>query len=287
MRLDNRSTSKTAERTLAVVEALAQRERMSCADVARCLRIPKTSAWYILHTLEEQGYLVRDPDDQRYCLGMKMVNLGQALTDRRIKRLAVPLLSWLKEQTHLSTGMSNAGIALHCPVTDMNPLDWDMPQGRCHTSPCAKLSLAYLPEPEVVATLRQEPIPRGASGDSWPQLSQVMAELGQIRQQGYVVEDKFISGIRFIVAPVFGSCGHLKGSMGVAGFVQQIHRDKVPQIGATVKYAAGMLVAQLSHRNQVVADEMVISSFPRTWLPRIQHVVELPTALSTAFVRQS
>ena len=57
--IENPSTA--VERTLLILEAAAQREGgMSNADFSRKLKIPKSSASYILRTLEHHGYLRRD-----------------------------------------------------------------------------------------------------------------------------------------------------------------------------------------------------------------------------------
>ena len=51
------SPSTAVERTLLILEAVAQREGgMSNADLSRKLKIPKSSASYILRTLEQHGY---------------------------------------------------------------------------------------------------------------------------------------------------------------------------------------------------------------------------------------
>src|SRR5438105_15106353 len=73
---DNPATS--VERTLAVLEAVAERSSgMSNADINRRLKIPKSSASYILRALVKTGYLRRDRETARYHLGLKVVVLRQ------------------------------------------------------------------------------------------------------------------------------------------------------------------------------------------------------------------
>ena len=73
------SPSTAVERTLLILEALAQREGgMSNADFSRKLKIPKSSASYFLRTLEQHGYLRRDRDNGKYRLGMKVLSLSRA-----------------------------------------------------------------------------------------------------------------------------------------------------------------------------------------------------------------
>src|SRR5271165_5675327 len=74
--IENPSTA--VERTLLILEAAAQREGgMTNADFSRKLKIPKSSASYILRTLEQHGYLRRDSGDGKYRLGMKVLALSR------------------------------------------------------------------------------------------------------------------------------------------------------------------------------------------------------------------
>ena len=60
------SPSVAVERALAMLEAVAQEpEGLSNADISRKLQIPKSSASYILRTLQTQGYLNRDPQTRQ------------------------------------------------------------------------------------------------------------------------------------------------------------------------------------------------------------------------------
>ena len=55
---DNPSTA--VERALGILEAIAQHPGMTNAEISRKLRIPKSSASYLLRTLERAGYLRRE-----------------------------------------------------------------------------------------------------------------------------------------------------------------------------------------------------------------------------------
>src|ERR1700758_1482853 len=61
------SPSAAVERALAMLEAVAQEsEGLSNAEISRKLNIPKSSASYILRTLETRGYLGRDAESGKY-----------------------------------------------------------------------------------------------------------------------------------------------------------------------------------------------------------------------------
>ena len=101
-------SSTAVERTLLILEAAAQREGgMSNADFSRKLKIPKSSASYILRTLEQHGYLRRDGDDGRYRLGMKVLNLSRAaLGGIDVREVALPIMRHLVDRIHITTHLA-------------------------------------------------------------------------------------------------------------------------------------------------------------------------------------
>src|SRR5215471_20117760 len=95
--------SAAVERALAVLEAVADRATgLSNAEVHRKLKIPKSSASYILRTLVNKGYLRRDPESNRYHLGLKVVGLShRALAGLDVREVAQPHMRQLVDATRL------------------------------------------------------------------------------------------------------------------------------------------------------------------------------------------
>ena len=89
--------SGSVERALAVLEAVADRASgVSNADLHRKLKIPKSSASYILRALVKHGYLRRDRETNRYYLGLKVVGLShRALAALDVREIAEPVLRQL------------------------------------------------------------------------------------------------------------------------------------------------------------------------------------------------
>ncbi|MFX7540880.1 helix-turn-helix domain-containing protein, partial [Acinetobacter baumannii] len=83
---------------------IAERERgLTTSEVSRRLGIPKSSASYILHTLEQRGYLKRQASTRRYQLSLKLLNITRhLLADLDIRELARPTLRELVDQSGLT-----------------------------------------------------------------------------------------------------------------------------------------------------------------------------------------
>ena len=84
------SPSTAVDRTIAILEAVAARSSgMNNAEISRKLDIPKSSASYILRTLEKHGYLRREHETGKYRLGLKILNLARgALSGVDVREVA-------------------------------------------------------------------------------------------------------------------------------------------------------------------------------------------------------
>src|SRR5260370_3471111 len=79
MPVSDASLAVAVERALNILEAAAQRrDGMTNSEISRKLTIPKSSASYILRTLERRGYLRREAETGRYRLGLKILSLRYA-----------------------------------------------------------------------------------------------------------------------------------------------------------------------------------------------------------------
>src|SRR5246500_984469 len=98
------SPSVAVERALAMLEAVAlESDGLSNAEISRQLNIPKSSASYILRTLEARGYLTRDAESGKYRVGLKILSLSRgALGGLDVRGVALPIMRRLMQQTGLT-----------------------------------------------------------------------------------------------------------------------------------------------------------------------------------------
>src|SRR6266571_1851268 len=78
MPLSPESPSTAVDRAITILEAAAERrDGLTNSEISRKLAIPKSSASYILRTLERRGFVRRDRETGRYRLGLKVLSLGR------------------------------------------------------------------------------------------------------------------------------------------------------------------------------------------------------------------
>ncbi len=246
MRAPQDTPSTAVERALAILEAVAQRaDGLTNSDLSRRLGIPKSSASYILRTLERRGYLRREAESGKYRLGLKVLSLGrEVLAGLDIKKVALPVLRALVERTQLTTHLAvlDHGEAVYIEkVEGPGFIKMDTWVGRrmhVHSTSVGKALVAHLSKAEVEAIVHghglKKRTPRTITG-----LGRFLAELDKVRAQGYAVDDEENSlGARCLGAPVFGVLGNVEAAVGVSGTTTQIDDSSLPRIAELVKEAA-------------------------------------------------
>ncbi len=250
------STSTAVERALDILEAIGRRGGgMTNSEISRRLHIPKSSASYILRTLERRGYLRRDRFTGKYKLGLKVLNLShRALMGLDIRDVAHPVLQQLAERTRLT---ANLAILDHGEVVYIEKAEapsfikMDTWVGRrlpVHATSVGKALVAFLPPDEVKDILKEWGLSR-LTPKTITVRSRFLRELERVRAQGYAVDDEESSpGVRCVGAPIFDSFGKVEAAVSVSGTTSQIDSAHLPRIAALVMEAARKISRQLGYR---------------------------------------
>jgi DNA-binding IclR family transcriptional regulator len=235
-------------RGLQILELLAgEKKRWSTTEISRKLKIPKSTASYLLHTLLERGYLVREADGV-YRLGMKLLALGaQALRGIEVRELALPILRRLTTETqttaHLAV-LEGAEVVYIERVPSPGFIQIDTWVGRrmpLHSTSVGKALAAFLPEEEAEALFQTTGLARFTPRTiiTLPRLKQ---ELKRIRESGVAIDnEENTPGVRCVAAPIFGSNERAVAALSLTGPVQQVTEELVGKIVEKVKEAARQL----------------------------------------------
>ncbi len=247
------SPATAVERALNILEAASQRrEGLTNSEISRRLGIPKSSASYILRTLERRGYLRRDTETGRYRLGLKLLSLGgetQAGLD--IAEVALPFMRGLVERL---------GMTCHLAVVDQNEAvyiekveapgffkvnTWVGRRMFLHSTSVGKALLAWMPRAERDALLHNCDFKR-RTPKTITSYSRLVAELERVHQQGYAVDDEENSlGARCIASPVFDALGNVVAALGVSGTLTQMDSAKMTRVEDALKDTARRVSRQL------------------------------------------
>ena len=250
------SPSVAVERALAMLESVAEEsEGLSNADISRKLKIPKSSASYILRTLEKQGYLNREPGTGKYRVGLKVLSLSRgALSGLDVREVALPIMRRLMEQTSLTChlaildGPDAVYIEKVAPQGFIKMDTWVGRRMRVHATSVGKALVAHISRERLEKILSQQGMQK-RTPKTITTVPRLLKELEKVRQQGYAVDDEENNmGARCVGAPVFNQHGSIEASLGLSGTINQVNAQTMSRILQALKDAARHVSMQLGYR---------------------------------------
>jgi DNA-binding IclR family transcriptional regulator len=253
---NHESPSVAVERALAMLEAVAQvPEGLSNAEISRNLQIPKSSASYILRTLETQGYLTRNPESGRYRVGLKILSLSRgALSGIDVREVALPIMRHLMEKTSLTCHLAILDGPDAVYIEKVEPqgfirMDtWVGRRMRVHATSVGKALAAHIPQERLEKILSEHGMEK-RTAKTITTVPRLLKELEKVRTQGYAVDDEENNmGARCLGAPVFNQSGAIEASLGLSGTTNQVNAHTMPRIIEALKDAARHISMQLGHR---------------------------------------
>jgi len=253
MPVSDASPAIAVERALNILEAAAQRrDGLTNAEISRKLGIPKSSASYILRTLEKRGYLHREAETGRYRLGLKILSLGgDAQANLDIADVALPFMRILGEKIRMTVHLAvlDQGEAVYIEKVEAPGFfkvnTWVGRRMFLHSTSVGKCLLAWLPKHDVENLVKQQGLKK-RTPKTITSIMRLIAELEHVKQSGYAVDDEENSlGARCLGAPIFDTMGNVTAALGASGTLTQTDEDSVPRIIEALKETARRISRQM------------------------------------------
>ncbi len=244
--------STTAFKALRVLETVASSPGpVSLSWVAEQAEIDKTTAYRMLSTLTDAGYVVRDDTSKRYRLSYKVVFLSRnLLADNETSRLRRDILERLTAATHETTHLcvldgqqtvliqkvrGTQLVAVDFQIGDRSPL---------HCTAIGKALLAFQ-DVRVIEEVIAAGLPRMAS-NTITDPDAFRKELYHIRSQGYAIDDReFSDSMRCLAAPIFEPGGQVSMGISISGPDSRFSLEKLEELKVPLLKAAWDLSARL------------------------------------------
>jgi len=221
-------------RTFRLLEILsASPEGRSLAQLAEELRVPKSTLFRILYTLQEHAIVIEDRERKLFTLGMKLLEWGHAaLSKIDLKSIAHPHLLKLAHETRESFYLAildNDEVALIDHVD--TPEVWKMVTRLGHRSPvhCTATGLiliSELDENEIKGILDRRGLKNFTANTitSWTKLKKRLTET---RHDGYsIVDGEYKADLCAIAVPVRDHSGQVVSSLMTAIPSERYKKDK-------------------------------------------------------------
>jgi len=207
-------------RALAVFDAYDNDHlSLSLQEIAERIRMPKTTAFRLVNTLERAGFLVR-MDNQQYCLSLKMARLGGLVRSTlSVREIARPVMLEVNEQTKetitLNTAVGNERMVLEV-VDTPSPL-MSMARAGQHVpmllGAASRVLMAYMEPRELEQVLKVN-----AAGVDGFDRAAFDREVVRARRQGYAISrGTRVAGLTAIAVPIFDINNRVPYCLAVTG----------------------------------------------------------------------
>jgi DNA-binding IclR family transcriptional regulator len=221
-----------AAKALELLSVFSFREpRLSLADLAARTGIPRATAFRLLSTLEQSGFLAKDHG--AYQLGIKCFVLGNIVAGGLdLRETAHPHLVALRDSTRETTQIA---ILDHWQVVYLERMISPYPVGfmrsragailPAYCTALGKTLLAYTPEADVAAWAATQKFP-ALTPRTITSARRLLKELRVIRERGYAIdEEERERGVRCLAAPIRNHRGDVVAAVSIAGPIDRLPRE--------------------------------------------------------------
>jgi DNA-binding IclR family transcriptional regulator len=246
---------QSVKRALSILNILRNHpEGLGVTEISKKLDVAKSTAFRLLFSLLEEGYVQKDSETDRYRLGLKLLQLGNEVAKSMdLRRVAQPYLKRLVDLTGETTHLaiydkgeivyidkieSSATIRMYSQVGLRAP---------AHCTGLGKAILSCLPEEEIDHLIATKGL-RKFTDNTLISRETLMEVLREARARGYAFdEEEHELGVRCAAAPIFNHEGKVIAGVSIAGPTTRLSREKVRQYAPIVKQVSREISRDLGY----------------------------------------
>jgi DNA-binding IclR family transcriptional regulator len=223
------------------------------SEIALAVDLHKATAYRIVTTLVNYGYLEWVEDGQKYRLGVELANLGfQVIQRMDLRREALPHMKQLVEEWDETCDLSifDHGKVFYIEVLHgKHALMISAAVGQRLPAYCTasgKLFLSYLSESELNVILKQ-PLTKNTV-NTVVSITELRKQFELIRQNGYAVDyEELELGVCAIAAPIYNRQGRIVAAIGGPSPISRMTPERITNIATAFKNAAVAISRRLGY----------------------------------------
>lgn len=250
----NDSLLSTAYNALRILKCFSVEEpEKKVSQIAVELGLGKSTVSRLLATLAKEGFVTKDPETQKYRLGMMVLSLGGIIkTQLNLSKEARPallnLVKEIKESAHLVI-LEGSDVVYTEKMESHHPITIPTHVGKKNPAFCTssgKVLLAYQKEEiwhQIIENGLYQYTPNSITDPD-----KFLMELRKIKVQGYSISiEELLPDIISIAAPIYDYSEKVIAAVTIIGPVQRIHRHLIPTIRNKVVEAAKNISENLGY----------------------------------------
>jgi IclR family transcriptional regulator, acetate operon repressor len=240
---------QSLDRALNLLELLADAGgSLRLAELEAASGLPLPTIHRLIKSLEHNGYVRQEPS-KRYALGPRLIRLGEtagrALGSFAGRQHLAELAAGIGETANMAVLEGDAVVYVaHVPSEHSMRMFTEV--GRrvhAHCTGVGKAVLAQLRDDQVLALLRRTGMP-AKTPRTHTDPHALLSELGEVREQGWAVDDNEQEiGVRCVAVPLTGAPA--LAAISVSGPSGRITMGRITEIVPVLQQAAARLAADL------------------------------------------
>lgn len=247
--MEKAGTVQSLERALSLLELLAANpEGSRLTALARQAELAPSTAHRLLTTLERRGFAQFDAPSSHWFIGRKAFVVGIAFT--RWQSLIAAAMPFLRRLRDLTRETANLGILEEGEVITVAQVESREiiraiapPGGRTPvlSSGMGKAIIATWPDEAIEAFVARHGL-QPKTRHSLRSLDQLRAEIAQIREQGFALDnEEFTYGMRCVAAVIWDPLGEPVGGLSISALANRLPPHEMAGIGRKVAQLADQL----------------------------------------------
>lgn len=246
---------KPVHKAFEVLQCVAHaHEGLSLGEICRRLELPKTTAYRYLYTMEHQGFVMHDPLNHVYRVGVRVWEIGHAAgRDSALCQAALPRMRHLRrtfDETINLAVLDGAEVLYLAMVESRRTLLMQAKAGGrdpAYSTALGKAILAFILDEQVRQILPFCLVPRTSSTHT--SLNSLRRELELTRRRGYARdESENEEGALCIAAPIFGSDDQPIAAVSLAAPASRLGGALEKKVACAILDAAQAISATLGYR---------------------------------------
>lgn len=242
----NSASVRTVDRLVRILDCFSpEQPAWSLKDLSARIELPKSTLHRFLISMESHGILRRDAGDKRWRLGYRLFIWGNLAEDStELRHIARPIMRDLVAATGetaiLTVYQEQESICIGKVETN-RPVRLTLNVGTRrspHAGASSKVLMAYLPEDEIQALIRDRGLPK-LCANTITEPDALTAELAVIRERGYAIShEETDRGAWGVATPIGDGRGNVIAAVGVAGPRSRFDDERVQEYVTLCQQAA-------------------------------------------------